>query len=105
MNWKQPNYGVFYRTFCGYENESKEPSKSIKSSIKFCKSYDLLGLVCDARPFIACPELIKTVKQSGLLFATFGTSCSEECELLVQNGVDAIIQDDVFRYKNDELSS
>jgi CDK inhibitor PHO81 len=103
MNWKQPNYGVFFRTYCGYPSETKEPSRSIKSSIKFCKSYDLLGLVCDARPFISCPELIQFAKESGLLFATFGESNSDEnVSMQLKNGVDAIIQDGVFRYKNQQ---
>jgi glycerophosphoryl diester phosphodiesterase len=96
MNWKQPNYGVFYRTYCGFDSDTHEPIKSIKSSIKFCKGCDLLGVVCDARAFSLCPELIQTVKESGLLFVTFGDG---DMDTLVENGVDAVIQNGVFQYK------
>lgn len=52
MNWKQPNYGVFFRTRCGFQTDEPEPSKSLKESVKFAKSYDLLGIICDARPIV-----------------------------------------------------
>ncbi|KAJ3256726.1 phosphate system positive regulatory protein pho81 [Boothiomyces macroporosus] len=47
MNWKQPNYGVFFRTYCGFQNDS-----SIKEAVKFCKKCDLLGMICFAQPFV-----------------------------------------------------
>ncbi|KAJ3227051.1 phosphate system positive regulatory protein pho81, partial [Clydaea vesicula] len=116
LNWKQPNYGVFFRSKCGYEDEvdmeiqdstsdieSCNSSRleyfedkrcgSIKEAIRFCKKGNFLGLFCDARPLVRAPELIKTIKESGLILATFGKVNNEESNLMLQekSGVDALV--------------
>ena len=48
LNWKQPNYGVFYGTTCGIGS----PGLSLKESIKFAKESNLLGIICDATPLV-----------------------------------------------------
>jgi CDK inhibitor PHO81 len=62
INWKQPNYGVFFGTTCGYvaqEGPWGQPvvetdirCNSIKEAIKFAKSSNLLGLICEAAPIV-----------------------------------------------------
>ncbi|KAI8920122.1 hypothetical protein DFJ77DRAFT_451202 [Powellomyces hirtus] len=127
INWKQPNYGVFFGTRCGYEHEDNDgqsppspatrtqqpsiPSRaaiaetdprcnSIKGAIRFAKSSNLLGVVCEAAPLVQAPILIKTIKESGLLLATCGNANNLPANVRVQDthGVDAIIVNDVFRY-------
>ena len=66
INWKQPNYGVFFGTTCGYsvqegpwkqaEVEADMRCKSIKEAIKFAKSSNLLGLICEAAPIVSYPN-------------------------------------------------
>jgi hypothetical protein len=94
MNWKQPNHGVFLRIYCGYPSDTLEPRKSIKESIKFCKSYDVLGIISHSRAFHICPELIKQVKESGLLFILFG----DDVDVTLAN-VDGTIQQGVLKMK------
>ncbi|KAJ3271470.1 hypothetical protein HDV01_006600 [Terramyces sp. JEL0728] len=95
MNWKQPNYGVFFRTYCGFQNDL-----AIKEAVKFSKKCDLLGLICFAQPFVEMPILVQTVKESGLILATFGEKNFDSSSISVQKqaGVDAIITDWVFKY-------
>jgi CDK inhibitor PHO81 len=64
INWKQPNYGVFFKTRCGYgaasDNENvsgglKEKDKrcnSIKEAIRFAKTSNFLGLICESTPLV-----------------------------------------------------
>ncbi|KAI8896637.1 hypothetical protein BC833DRAFT_596827 [Globomyces pollinis-pini] len=99
MNWKQPNYGVFFRTYCGYDRED-ELLISIKESIKFAKECDLLGLICESQPLLEMPVLIQTIKESGLILGTFGNKNKdqENISMQEQNGVDAVIVDGIFKY-------
>ncbi|KAI8808814.1 hypothetical protein BJ742DRAFT_807702 [Cladochytrium replicatum] len=125
INWKQPNYGVFFGSRCGYaavsggstmmtprrrrkrlDGEGAERVEtdrrclSIKEAVRFARSSNLLGVVCDARPLIHVPMLINTIKESGLILATFGKANTKRANVDVQEraGVDAIISDGIFRY-------
>ncbi|KAI8799690.1 hypothetical protein BJ742DRAFT_844824 [Cladochytrium replicatum] len=125
INWKQPNYGVFFGSRCGYaavsggstmvsprrrrkqqngegaeKVETDRRCLSIKEAVRFARSSNLLGVVCDARPLIQVPMLINTIKESGLILATFGEANTKRANVDVQEraGVDAIISDGVFRY-------
>ena len=65
LNWKQPNYGVFFGTHCGLtlpkgpwkellKNLKEQDSKctSMKEAVKFAKNSNLLGLLCEAYPLV-----------------------------------------------------
>ncbi|KAJ3337372.1 phosphate system positive regulatory protein pho81 [Gonapodya sp. JEL0774] len=80
--------------------ESDERCKSIKEAIRFARTGNLLGIVCEARPLVEVSALINTVKESGLILATFGETNSVPANVTAQhlNGVDAIVIDDVMRY-------
>jgi CDK inhibitor PHO81 len=41
VNWKQPNFSVFYQV-----------QKSVKKAIKFAKTENLLGVVCNLNIFV-----------------------------------------------------
>jgi Glycerophosphoryl diester phosphodiesterase family len=62
LNWKQPNFGVFFRTFCGDTNEMQTEAMSIKESVKFCKSCDLIGLICESKPLVRISSLMNRCK-------------------------------------------
>ncbi|KAJ8324440.1 phosphate system positive regulatory protein pho81 [Batrachochytrium dendrobatidis] len=105
ISWKQPNYGVFFGTHCGFsgvEEEAGEDKRctSIKEAIKFAKASNSLGLICQATPFIQMPVLINTVKESGLILATFGevNNQIEVSKIQESYGVDALITGRVFKY-------
>ncbi|KAF9971707.1 phosphate system positive regulatory protein pho81 [Actinomortierella ambigua] len=183
LNWKQPNYAVFFSTYCGYnkvrlpassgasissitpEEEAaskkrKEPTAvnnsqhedslpspkqiitsavplsevnsrgqstnivrpapssssaateeeqqrwfheddkrctSIKEAVKFARSNNLLGVICEATPLIQVPSLITHIKESGLILTSFGVGNKDPALVQLQksHGVDAfMIMDD-----------
>ncbi|KAJ3151166.1 phosphate system positive regulatory protein pho81 [Geranomyces michiganensis] len=126
VNWKQPNYGVFFGTRAGFDRRDEQQQQqqqqreqqqqqqhqmdsaaerdprctSIKRAIRFAKASNLLGVVCEAAPLVQAPILIKTIKASGLLLATCGDANNLPENVRVQdtNGVDAVIVNGVFRY-------
>jgi CDK inhibitor PHO81 len=56
INWKQPNYGVFFKTRAGFgvehgfENDKR--CNSIKEAIRFSKKSNFLGIMCEAAPLV-----------------------------------------------------
>ncbi|KAI8622272.1 hypothetical protein BC830DRAFT_751718 [Chytriomyces sp. MP71] len=116
MNWKQPNFGVFFKTNCGFGAASstvttptgtaikvKEADRrcgSIKEAIRFAKRSHFLGVMCEATPLIQVPALITTIKQSGLMLASFGPKNQSPQNVTVQEsgGVDAIMAGHVLKY-------
>ncbi|KAI9032077.1 PLC-like phosphodiesterase [Hyaloraphidium curvatum] len=81
-------------------HEADDRCTSIKEAIRFAKSANLLGIVCDARPLVQVPSLIGTIKEGGLLLATFGEANADPENVRLQEscGVDAIMVDNVFKY-------
>ncbi|CAO3690052.1 unnamed protein product [Rhizopus microsporus] len=73
VNWKQPNYAVFFGTYCGLnvhrgmkrkhvEDDAgiKQDSNdircsSLKEAVKFAKQNNLLGVICNAQTLVSCP--------------------------------------------------
>lgn len=78
-------------------HEADDRCMSIKEAIRFAKSSNLLGIICDARPLVQVPVLINTIKEGGLLLATFGEANwdSDNVRQQEMNGVDAIMVDNV----------
>ncbi|KNE68532.1 hypothetical protein AMAG_12701 [Allomyces macrogynus ATCC 38327] len=124
VNWKQPNYPVFFNTWAGYPSEAADGGTallgidaaptvldadavvpdarcaSIKEAIRFTKHNNLLGVVCFARPLIQVPALIQAVKEAGLILATFGAENAVSQHVLAQekHGVDGVYADGVVRF-------
>ncbi|KAJ3124793.1 phosphate system positive regulatory protein pho81 [Physocladia obscura] len=106
INWKQPNFGVFFKTHCGIcegKTTWKEADRrcgSIKEAIRFAKRSHFLGVICEATPLIQVPALIETIKQSGLMLASFGSKNQDNKNALVQeaNGVDGIMANNVLKF-------
>ncbi|WVW86581.1 hypothetical protein I302_108631 [Kwoniella bestiolae CBS 10118] len=93
LNWKQPNYAVFFASYCGIssqtpasgsdrkrlipispEEESDLRCLSVREAVNFAKSTNLLGVILEATTLAAVPSLVASVKDAGLLLATFGDS-------------------------------
>jgi CDK inhibitor PHO81 len=121
INWKQPNYGVFFGTRCGYVaqegpwgqsvEETDIRCNSIKEAVKFAKSSNLLGLICEAAPIVndsyltlqvSSVIIINRIKESGLILATCGSDNEKSSNIKKQElmGVDAIISHRILRYNN-----
>ncbi|KAJ3196624.1 phosphate system positive regulatory protein pho81 [Irineochytrium annulatum] len=114
LSWKQPNYGVFFKTYCGYGVDHETQAalgqtglkpldkrlNSIKEAVRFAKKNNFLGVICEATPLIKVPMLVNTIKESGLILATFGVDNNrpENVRLQEAAGVDAIISRNVLRY-------
>ncbi|RDB20514.1 Ankyrin repeat protein nuc-2 [Hypsizygus marmoreus] len=87
VNWKQPNYPVFFVSRCGKNNaytssptalgaeEDSDPRlSSIGSAVQFARINNLLGVFVDADLLIQVPSLIHGIRNAGLLVGTHGES-------------------------------
>ncbi|KAI8332949.1 hypothetical protein EDC96DRAFT_526232 [Choanephora cucurbitarum] len=109
VNWKQPNYAVFFSTHCGinmyrgakrrnrdqkmiYKHDDVRCS-SLKEAVKFARQNNLLGVICGAQTLVQVPSLIKTAKESGLILVTSGEANSDPRYRSIQEwyGVDAMM--------------
>ncbi|CAO3657249.1 unnamed protein product [Mucor hiemalis] len=118
VNWKQPNYAVFFGTYCGlnvhrgskrkslggdetivYKNDDVRCS-SLKEAVKFSKQNNLLGVICCAQTLVQVPSLIKTAKESGLILVTAGKANSDAKYRNIQerHGVDALMINQVVHF-------
>jgi CDK inhibitor PHO81 len=95
LNWKQPNYGVFFKTYAGFGSDK---GSSIKEGVKFAKQGNMLGIICYNLVLAWGPELVESIKRKGLILASFGEEC-DGGERRDVRGVDAIVRGGVFRYK------
>ncbi|OZJ04337.1 hypothetical protein BZG36_02387 [Bifiguratus adelaidae] len=132
MNWKQPNFAVFFKTFAGFGPNLRRGQKrkevdmveeadikwetsdtissalgdrrceSLKEAIKFAKSSNLLGIICEATPLVQVPSLITNVKESGLILTTFGEANNDAVYRDIQErfGVDAMLVDGIMTFSN-----
>ncbi|SCV69297.1 BQ2448_2317 [Microbotryum intermedium] len=86
LNWKQPNFSVFFASYCGISRsnssgqlvpanrvEDDRRCTSIREAVKFAKTNNLLGVMLDATILLKVPSVIQSVKEHGLLVTTFGT--------------------------------
>ncbi|KAG9325375.1 hypothetical protein KVV02_004150 [Mortierella alpina] len=182
LNWKQPNYAVFFSTYCGYNKRCAQPLRvtehstqsglkrkepidpeslpspkhglaaqqlpslaaassgeeisgsllltraadpwtvlanaadfheddkrctSIKEAVKFARSNNLLGVICEATPLIQVPGLITHIKESGLILSSFGAANKDPAVVQIQKnyGVDALMAMDVHAQSSGPSSS
>lgn len=87
LNWKQPNYAVFFASYCGLARTADgktilapcdrgEPDprrQSVSEAVRFAKSNNLLGIMVDAIVLNHVPQLVHSIKAAGLLLITIGT--------------------------------
>ncbi|KAF9925244.1 Glycerophosphocholine phosphodiesterase [Linnemannia zychae] len=98
LNLKQPNYPVFFLTDGGTSVMADRRCNSIQSAVRFATSIDLLGIVTASQPIIEAPNLVKGIKETGLLVFTYGADNNEveNAKLQRRHGVDAVIVDSVL---------
>ncbi|KAF9319573.1 Glycerophosphocholine phosphodiesterase [Linnemannia elongata] len=98
LNMKQPNYPVFFLTDGGTSVMADRRCNSIQSAVRFATSIDLLGIVTASQPIIEAPNLVKGIKETGLLVFTYGADNNdiENAKLQRRHGVDAVIVDCVL---------
>ncbi|UZJ52609.1 hypothetical protein CBS101457_001929 [Exobasidium rhododendri] len=87
LNWKQPNYAVFFASYCGLARDNAtgnvifqpcdrgEPDPrrlSVAEAVRFAKNNNLLGIMVDAVLLQNVPQLIHSIKAAGLLLITIG---------------------------------
>lgn len=71
LNWKQPNFSVFFASYCGLSRSNPEGRMvaanrveddrrctSIREAVKFAKANNLLGVMLDATILVRLPSLI-----------------------------------------------
>ncbi|KAF8985922.1 phosphate system positive regulatory protein pho81 [Entomortierella lignicola] len=73
--------------------ETDRRCTSIKEAIRFARSNNLLGVICEATPLIQVPSLITNIKESGLVLTSFGASNEDPALVQIQrnHGVDAFM--------------
>ncbi|KAF9171502.1 Glycerophosphocholine phosphodiesterase [Mortierella sp. AD011] len=98
LNMKQPNYPVFFLTDGGTSVMADRRCNSIQGAVRFATSIDLLGIVTHSGPVIEAPNLVKGIKETGLLVFTYGAQNNdvENAKLQRRHGVDAVIVDSVL---------
>ncbi|KAI1316506.1 Glycerophosphocholine phosphodiesterase [Mortierella claussenii] len=98
LNMKQPNYPVFFLTDGGTSVVADRRCNSIQGAVRFATSIDLLGIVTHSAPIIEAPNLVKGIKETGLLVFTYGADNNdvENAKLQRRHGVDAVIVDCVL---------
>lgn len=76
LNWKQPNYPVFFASNCGmapsrnefiYEDEGDRRLSSLGAAVEFAKTNNLLGIFVNAELLLQVPSLINGIRGAGLL--------------------------------------
>ncbi|KAI9002418.1 hypothetical protein BC832DRAFT_561550 [Gaertneriomyces semiglobifer] len=120
LSWKQGGWGVFFGSSCGRDaklqdaaaarntddeasgRQGDERCASIKGAVKFAKGNNLLGVLCEATALSNLPPLIKTIKDSGLILATYGEAPALLADPTVigrlrRGGVDVVVEGGVWR--------
>lgn len=91
-------YPVFFLTCAGTDLDYADARcLSIQSALLFAKMERIQGIVSNSDPLIKEPELIKAIKNEGLLLFTWGDQNSnhEAVQFQKMHGVDAVISDNV----------
>ncbi|KAF8342028.1 Glycerophosphodiester phosphodiesterase domain-containing protein, partial [Cantharellus anzutake] len=88
INWKQPNYAVFFASKGGVarpagndtgvlladEEEIDTRCRSISAAVNFARNNNLLGLILNASILQQVPSLILGIKEHGVMLAAFGNT-------------------------------
>lgn len=77
-------------------------ASSLQEAIRFCRDWNLLGLVSECSPFVMCPRLIQVVKRAGLVCVSYGVLNNNPviAKTQIKHGVDAVIVDSVKAVHN-----
>ncbi|KAG9317170.1 cyclin-dependent protein kinase inhibitor [Chiua virens] len=115
LNWKQPNYPVFFSSKCGqtvrdHGSSSTNPdlgdtgddqySLSVAEGVDFAKANNLLGVFFDSELLLQVPSLIQGIRDAGLLVGIHGgPSSTNVMSRSAENAhVDAYVHDGTVVY-------
>ncbi|KAL1714800.1 hypothetical protein EV715DRAFT_256927 [Schizophyllum commune] len=96
LNWKQPNYPVFFSTHpppSGTSTLDERQSLSIGEAVDFARSNNLLGIFADGNMLARVPSLLEAVRDAGLLLGVHGGGGDNVASL-----VDAYTEGDLVVY-------
>ncbi|KAF8165070.1 cyclin-dependent protein kinase inhibitor [Crassisporium funariophilum] len=121
LNWKQPNYPVFFGSICGkdrlflpsrtspvFDNDDQEMS-SVGAAVEFAKTNNLLGVFVDAALLTQVPSLVDAIRSAELLVGVYGGTeklVEGNTEFLSQgdhNLVDAFVKDGIVSFLDHSL--
>ncbi|KAJ7499234.1 cyclin-dependent protein kinase inhibitor [Mycena latifolia] len=114
VNWKQPNYPVFFASQCGkkhglprhlsFTTEDVEDwrTTSVGAAVEFARANNLLGIFADADLLMQVPSLIDGIRNAGLLIGIHGASEYSEpltsASAIEGTPVDAFVRDGMVFY-------
>ncbi|KAJ7233137.1 cyclin-dependent protein kinase inhibitor [Mycena haematopus] len=112
LNWKQPNYPVFFASQCGKKLSQPKYSScpdmedwrttSVGAVVEFARANNLLGIFVDAGLLMRVPSLIDGIRNAGLLVGINGASEISEpltsASALEGTPVDAFVRDGMVFY-------
>jgi glycerophosphodiester phosphodiesterase len=106
LNFKQPNYPVFFLTEAGMSQCTDHRCNSLQEAIRFAQSGNLFGIVSHCDPLIDAPVIIPKIKESGFILLTYGVSNNDIANVQLQQkcGVDAVIVDHVAHVRKGLVS-
>lgn len=98
LSFKQPSIPILFLTDAGAAPVGDIRASSLQEAIRFASRWNLLGVVSAAEPLVACPRLVRVVKESGLVCVSYGTLNNDpkNVKLQVNEGIDAVIVDSVL---------
>lgn len=98
LSLKQPSIPILFLTQGGTSKMADVRASSLQNAIRFARSWNLLGIVSDAKPIIEAPRLAQVIKSSGLVCVTYGVENNEPANANIEMdaGVDAVIVDNVL---------
>ena len=80
---KQHTYPVFFLTESGHIVSADTRADSLQEAIHFARSWQLPGIIARSQPLIMSADLVKYVKDSGLLCISWGELNDEPQHALV----------------------
>ncbi|KAH0565830.1 hypothetical protein GP486_000778 [Trichoglossum hirsutum] len=108
LNWKQPNYPVFFCDDLGKEEGAATAglsavqsngrySTSVKEAVRVAQSNNFMGLICSSQLLDMVPTLVESIKVAGLVLVTDtsgdSTYTTGAAFQRLQEGVDGTIRD------------
>ncbi|KAF2447641.1 glycerophosphodiester phosphodiesterase GDE1 [Karstenula rhodostoma CBS 690.94] len=101
LSFKQPSIPVLFLTDAGTSPVGDVRAASLQEAIRFASRWNLLGVVSAAEPLVACPRLIRVVKESSLVCVSYGTKNNDpkNVQIQKQEGIDAVIVDLVLKVR------
>ncbi|KAI6004128.1 cyclin-dependent protein kinase inhibitor [Pisolithus albus] len=113
LNWKQPNYPVFFSSRCGQiDGDVPMPNpalrnvgddyyaSSVAAGVEFAKMNNLLGIFFDSELLLQVPSLIRGIRDTGLLVGIHGGPSTSNLPVCSADSaqVDAYIRDGTVTY-------